>query len=315
MTVDDFLAEWSNADDFITAHTSGSTGTPKVIHLLKSDMLASARATNARFGIGARSRLLLCLSPDYIAGKMMIVRALDARARLTAIEPHRDLLADYHGDSFDFAAVIPAQAQTLADRPDRLARLATIIVGGGPVSPELESKLADLNANAYSTYGMTETCSHIAVRRIGIDRHYTTLAPTTVSADSRGCLVARMPHLSVGEVTTNDIVDILSATEFRWRGRIDNAINSGGVKIIPEELEREIADLLDVRYYIGRRPSPTWGEVPVLVVETTDMSDRRRDALLAALRTRLGIRAPRQIVTRARFEETPTGKVVRVDER
>ena len=162
---------------------------------------------------------------------------------------------------------------------------------------------------------MTETCSHIAVRRIGIDRHYTTLAPTTVSADSRGCLVARMPHLSVGEVTTNDIVDILSATEFRWRGRIDNAINSGGVKIIPEELEREIADLLDVRYYIGRRPSPTWGEVPVLVVETTDMSDRRRDALLAALRTRLGIRAPRQIVTRARFEETPTGKVVRVDER
>ena len=223
MTVDDFLAEWHNADDFITAHTSGSTGTPKVIHLLKSDMLASARATNARFGIGARSRGLLCLSPDYIAGKMMIVRALDA------------------------------------DHPDRLARLATIIGGGGPVSPELENKLADLNANAYSTYGMTETCSHIAVRRIGIDRHYTTLAPTTVSADSRGCLVARMPHLSVGEVTTNDIVDILSATEFRWRGRIDNAINSGGVKIIPEELEREIADLLDVRYYINHRherPAP-----------------------------------------------------------
>ncbi len=315
MTVDEFLAEWRNGDAFVTAHTSGSTGTPKAIRLLKADMLASARATNARFGISARSRLLLCLSPDYIAGKMMIVRALDARARLTAIEPHRDLLADYHGDSFDFAAIIPAQAQTLADHPDRLARLATIIVGGGPVSPELESQLAALNADAYSTYGMTETCSHIAVRRIGVDSHYTTLAPTTVCADSRGCLVARLPHLSIGEVTTNDLVDILSPTEFRWRGRIDNAINSGGVKIIPEELEREIADLLDVRYYVGRRPSPTWGEVPVLVVETTNLTDDRRDALLAAMRNRLGIRAPRQIVTLARFDETPTGKVVRVDER
>lgn len=311
MTVDEFLAEWRNDDAFVTAHTSGSTGTPKEIRLLKADMLASARATNARFGIGAHSRLLLCLSPDYIAGKMMIVRALDAGARLTAIEPHRDLLADYRGDSFDFAAVIPAQAQALADNPDRLARLGTIIVGGGPVSPELESQLAALNADAYSTYGMTETCSHIAVRRIGVDSHYTTLAPTTVSADSRGCLVARLPHLSIGEVTTNDLVDILSPTEFRWRGRIDNAINSGGVKIIPEELEREIADLLDARYYIGRRPSPTWGEVPVLVVETTNLTDDRRDALLAAMRNRLGIRAPRQIVTRARFEETPTGKVVR----
>lgn len=311
MTVDEFLAEWRNDDAFVTAHTSGSTGKPKEIRLLKADMLASARATNARFGIGEQSRLLLCLSPDYIAGKMMIVRALDAGARLTAIEPHRDLLADYRGDSFDFAAVIPAQAQTLADHPDRLARLATIIVGGGPVSEELERRLAALNANTYSTYGMTETCSHIAVRRIGFDSHYTTLAPTTVSADSRGCLVARLPHLSIGEVTTNDLVDILSPTEFRWRGRIDNAINSGGVKIIPEELEREIADLLDVRYYVGRRPSPTWGEVPVLVVETTNLTDDRRDALLAAMRNRLGIRAPRQIVTRARFDETPTGKVVR----
>ena len=179
------------------------------------------------------------------------------------------------------------------------------------MSPELESQLAALNADAYSTYGMTETCSHIAVRRIGVDSHYTTLAPTSVSADSRGCLVARLPHLSIGEVTTNDLVDILSPTEFRWRGRIDNAINSGGVKIIPEELEREIADLLDVRYYVGRRPSPTWGEVPVLVVETTNLTDDRRDALLAAMRNRLGIRAPRQIVTLARFDETPTGKVVR----
>lgn len=311
MTVDEFLAAWRNDDAFVTAHTSGSTGKPKEIRLLKADMLASARATNARFGIGAHSRLLLCLSPDYIAGKMMIVRALDAGARLTPIEPHRDLLAGYHGESFDFAAVIPAQAQALADNPDRLARLGTIIVGGGPVSAELESRLAALNADAYSTYGMTETCSHIAVRRIGVDSHYTTLAPTTVSADSRGCLVARLPHLSVGEVTTNDLVDILSPTEFRWRGRIDNAINSGGVKIIPEELEREIADLLDVRYYVGRRPSPTWGEVPVLVVETSNLSDDSRDALLAAMRNRLGIRAPRQIVALDRFEETPTGKVVR----
>ncbi|MGM9841548.1 MAG: AMP-binding protein [Candidatus Limisoma sp.] len=311
MTVDDFLAEWRNDDAFVTAHTSGSTGKPKAIRLLKADMLASARATNARFGIGAHSRLLLCLSPNYIAGKMMIVRALDAGARLTAIEPHRDLLAGYHGESFDFAAVIPAQAQALADNPDRLARLGTIIVGGGPVSEELESRLAALNADAYSTYGMTETCSHIAVRRIGVDSHYTTLAPTTVSDDNRGCLVARLPHLSVGEVTTNDLVDIVSPTEFRWRGRIDNAINSGGIKIIPEELEREIADLLDVRYYVGRRPSPTWGEVPVLVVETADLTADRRDALLAAMRNRLGIRAPRQIVALARFEETPTGKVVR----
>lgn len=311
MTVDEFLAAWRNDDAFVTAHTSGSTGKPKEIRLLKADMLASARATNARFGIGEHSRLLLCLSPDYIAGKMMIVRALDAGARLTAIEPRRDLLAGYRGEPFDFAAVIPAQAQALADNPDRLARLGTIIVGGGPVSAELESRLAALNADAYSTYGMTETCSHIAVRRIGVDSHYTTLAPTTVSADSRGCLVARLPHLSVGEVTTNDLVDILSPTEFRWRGRIDNAINSGGVKIIPEELEREIADLLDVRYYVGRRPSPTWGEVPVLVVETSNLTDDHRDALLAAMRNRLGIRAPRQIVALDRFEETPTGKVVR----
>ncbi|MGN1258532.1 MAG: AMP-binding protein, partial [Candidatus Limisoma sp.] len=148
MTVDEFLAEWRNDDAFVTAHTSGSTGTPKEIRLLKADMLASARATNARFGIGAHSRLLLCLSPDYIAGKMMLVRAIEADAEIVEQKPSNEPMAGYDSNRrVSLLAVVPSQLGYLINHPEYLSLVDTVIIGGGALSERIEHWLADKGVN------------------------------------------------------------------------------------------------------------------------------------------------------------------------
>ncbi|MCH5327614.1 MAG: AMP-binding protein [Coprobacter sp.] len=310
-----FLREWFSPGDTVSARTSGSTGAPQQLDLRKSDMRASARLTNSFFGITAGSTLLLCLSPGYIAGKMMIVRALEAGAGLVTVAPTSSPLASV-GEPFDFAAMVPLQVQQTLDDPEtaaRLCRITSLIVGGAAVSPALESRLAALPVQAYATYGMTETVSHIALRRIGgTEREYTALGGVRFTLDGRGCLVIDAPHLSGRRWVTNDMVRLAGATRFEWLGRYDNVINSGGVKLFPERIEEALSSLIPARFFVTSRPDERLGERLVLVIEGETWSVERLSALRSRMEAVLSrYERPREMLFLPRFRETWSGKVIR----
>ena len=313
MTVEEFIEEWHDNKDYIIAHTSGSTGKPKEVRLLKSDMRCSARATNQFFNIGKNSRLMLCLSPDYIAGKMMIVRALEANAELLVESPSNHPLSDYDGSRIDLIAVVPSQALFLANHVSLLNNVSSMIVGGGEIAPELWEKLAVLPYRIYSTYGMTETCSHVALAKISREKEpYKALPGVEFAVDDRDCLIIKAPKYSFGKLVTNDIVRLLSPLSFKWIGRYDNVINTGGIKVFPEEVEQKIAHIIPTRFYIGSRKSEKWGNEVVLFMECDGLSDYQKDIIMADISKILfPIERPKDIIFLEKFQETSSGKIKR----
>ena len=312
MTIHNFIEEWNNSSDYVVAHTSGSTGTPKEIRLFKRDMLASAKVTNGFFGITEKSRMLLCLSPSYIAGKMMIVRSIVSGAELVFEKPSNDVLADYEGEPFDLVAVVPSQVVGLLEHKERLKYVRAMLIGGSAVTSKLEKRLVALGVNAYASYGMTETCSHIALRKIGASDFFTAVGPVQFRIDERGCLCADVPHLSIKEVVTNDVVELLSPTEFRWIGRFDNVINTGGIKVYPEDVERILNKIIGDRFYISSQPSEKWGEEIVLVLERDIIGQEEEQMLFDKMKGVLSpYQVPKKIFCLPKFEETATGKVKR----
>lgn len=304
--VEAFLRQWNDDCDSIEAHTSGSTGEPKRILLRKSDMVVSAKNTIEFFGLGPDSVLALPLSTDYIAGKMMVVRAVLAGAFLYSEPPSNQLFRNFPGTghTIDLAAIVPSQIDGLLACGIPTRRL---IVGGAPLSEEQEHKLIDSGVEAYATYGMTETCSHVALRRLG-EQNYKALPGIQFDVDVRGCLVIDAPDYSFGRIKTNDEVRLLDSTTFQWLGRTDNVINSGGIKIHPEELEQELSPLLrGMNFYITSCRSDRWGETVALVLET--------DVIPADIDTRFVLidryKRPKKIICRSRFERTKSGKVKR----
>ncbi len=314
--VADFLDEWYSPAEFVCGHTSGSTGAPKSVKLLKCDMEASARLTNDFFDLNCNSTLLLCLSPDYIAGKMMLVRAILSGANLLVVPPSSQPLATLD-EPIDFAAMVPTQVvETLAsaEQAVRLSRIKHLIVGGAPLSPDTEKVLSLLPVITYVTYGMTETVSHVALRRLGdLTGLYRAMGKITFSTDDRGCLVIHAPHFSTHEFITNDVVQLESSTAFRWVGRYDYVINTGGIKVFPEQIEKKIADLLaSRRFFIIATPDVKWGESVVLVVEGEPLADVEQTNLLALIRERLSrYECPRHVIYLSHFKETMSGKVIR----
>ncbi len=311
----DFLHEWFSPADYVVGHTSGSTGTPRPLQLAKRDMIASATITNRFLGITSSSSLLLCLSPRYIAGKMMIVRALTAGAMLHVVEPSSTPLTGWN-TPIDMAAMIPMQVAATLQQVDGVAALSQVsklLVGGAPITPALESTLATLPLATYMTYGMTETVSHIALRRIGDAADcYEALGDVTFTTDARDCLVIDAPHLSTRQFITNDVVSLLDPRHFRWVGRYDNVIISGGLKYSAEALEQRIAPLITSRYYITAAPDERLGQRIILVIEGEPCDE----AALQQLRQRLmqhltHYEMPREIHFLPHFAETYSGKVKR----
>ncbi len=307
---EEFVALWRSADDYIPAHTSGSTGTPKPVCLLKRDMRASAEATLRFFGLGAGDTLFLPLSPDYIAGKMQIVRALigecDLHTEPPSNRPFRDFDGTVRGRSM--IAVVPSQVEALLESP--LAESLTyIIVGGAAIPPHTEGLLMRIGAESYATYGMTETCSHVALRKIGSEV-YRALPGVHFSTDPRGCLIVETDTLSVGRVVTNDVVTLLSHSEFLFRGRADNVINSGGLKIHPEELEAILLPVIPTgsKLYVTSRPSERWGEEAVVV---TDWPGLTMDTVRRSLASLPQSHLPKDIVLKADIPLTSSGKIIR----
>lgn len=313
----DFLDEWYNDLEYVNGKTSGSTGTPKTIRLLKSDMLASASLTNRFFQIDQSSRLLLCLSPTYIAGKMMIVRAIAAGAELYTVQPSANPLLHINGH-FDLAAMVPMQVDTILSHPvsfSRFKAIRQVLVGGAPVSPSLEERLQQIESVCFATYGMTETVSHVALRALNGPQHadtYFALGQIHFSRDERECLVIHTPHLHEKHFITNDIVSVKDATHFQWHGRIDHVINSGGVKLFPEWIESQLSTLLSQRFFITSQPDEQLGQKAILVIEAPPLSPDKENELMGQIRTKLpAYSIPKAIHYLEHFQETYSGKIIR----
>lgn len=307
-----FVDQWRDSSDTVEAHTSGSTGVPKTIELQKADMRISAEATNRFFAIDSGSLLVCPLSESYIAGKMMVVRADVSGAELVTEAPGRTPLAAPLGRMIDLVAIVPQQIEGLIKSPNRFRH---IIVGGGPVSPVEEALALDhsrlTGAQWWMTYGMTETCSHVALRRFGSEL-YECLPGITVATDNRGCLVISSEGSSWSSVTTNDLAQLVSPRSFRWLGRIDNVVISGGKKLHPELIEPLIAPVVGTMpFFLIGRPSDRWGEELVMVMEG-ELSDNEVESLFQKIKDTLSHEsAPKAIIQKKQLPRTYSGKLIR----
>ena len=264
----DFLLDWLDDKDYLTVKSSGSTGTPKVIRIHKQAMVNSSIATGNYFKMEPGNTALHCLPTNYIAGKMMLVRAMILGLEIDLVEPTSLPIFDDH-KHYDFCAMIPMQIQSSLNR---LQNIETIIVGGAPISQSLIDKLQSLKTKVYATYGMTETVSHIAIKPLNVkskSTHYKILEDIEISQDDRNCLVVKAPKLSDDIIVTNDIVKLHSKTEFEFVGRYDNMINSGSIKIFPELVEAKLRDKIKERFIIASEPDPLLGEKVIMIIEGT----------------------------------------------
>lgn len=276
MTLEGFLALWHNASPTLEVRTSGSTGTPKNILVEKKRMRASARMTCDFLNLHRGDTALLCMPLDYIAGKMMVVRALERDMQLFAVEPSghplcQDNLSTINNPYvIDLAAMVPLQVWNtlqVAEEREALLRIRHLIIGGGPIPKELEDELRTLHINVWSSYGMTETLSHIALRRIHED-HYTPLPGITLEQDKDGCLVIDAPDLCPQKLKTNDIVRFIDKDRFQILGRKDNTVCSGGIKIQIEQVETWLRSLGLNNVMVTHRPSPKLGQELVYLTTT-----------------------------------------------
>ena len=284
MSLEDFLAEWHSDSPYVRVQTSGSTGVPKSMLVEKRRMLNSARITCDFLGLKAGDAALLCMSLDYIAGKMMVVRAIERGLRLIVQEPCGHPLAENPssgvrgGVTFDFAAMVPMQVWNSIQVPEereRLRQIRHLIIGGGAIDEALARELRTFPNAVWSTYGMTETLSHIALRRLSgpdASEWYVPFPSVRVSLSEECCLVIDAPEVCPEPLVTNDIAEIKcleseAKGQFRILGRKDNVICSGGLKIQAEEVERLLRPHMPVPFMISRRPDPKFGEVVVLLTE------------------------------------------------
>jgi o-succinylbenzoate---CoA ligase len=299
--VGDFLLDWFDGKSYLEVQTSGTTGEPKKIRIEKQAMVNSALATGDFFELNKGDRVLHCLPVKYIAGKMMFVRAMILGLELEFVAPSSHPLDVVEGN-FDFAAMVPLQAQNSLKQ---LKRVKKMIVGGAKMSKTLETSLLKLPTIVYETYGMTETITHIAARKLG-DKQFTVLPNVTISYDDRNCLVIHAPRVSEEVVVTNDLVELVNENQFVFLGRIDNIVNSGGIKFMPEKIEEKLSDKIENRFYIIGLPDKDLGEKLVLVIEGNEQPID--NSIFDELDK---YEKPKEIVFVPKFKETATGKILR----
>ena len=299
----EFLLEWFNNKSFITATSSGTTGIPKKINIDKQAMVNSAFATAEFFDLKAGNRVLHCMSTAYIAGKMMLVRSIILGFEMDFVTPSSNPLKD-NRNNYDFVAMVPIQVQNSISE---LYKVKKLIVGGTKISETLLNQLIEIPTQIYETYGMTETITHIAVKEIG-DKYFSVLPNVTITNDERGCLVIVAPRISDTNIVTNDVIEILSETQFHLLGRIDNVINSGGVKLFPEQIEAKLSDKIKERFFVIGIPDDKLGEQVLIIIEgkPTVFDDLVFENLAL-------YEKPKLIRFVPKFIETESGKVKRAE--
>ena len=305
-----FLMDWLDKKDHIIINTSGSTGTPKRIEVKKQAMVNSAIATGDFFNLRPGNKALHCLPSNYISGKMMLIRAMILGLELDIVDPTSKPYFNKNRH-YDFCAMTPMQ---LKNTLDRTHNIETIIVGGAKVTKSLNEAIKNHPAKIFETYGMTETVSHFAVKKLnnfseaerGKKQYFKLLPGITISQDDRNCLIVNAPYVSDEDIITNDIVEIHSENEFEWIGRYDNVVNTGGVKVFPEQIENKLAGKIMKRYIIASEPDEVLGEKLILVVEgdTTELDMSVFDGLEK-------FEKPKAIYNLNKFVETGFGKIQR----
>ncbi|WP_298485684.1 AMP-binding protein [uncultured Maribacter sp.] len=306
--IGDFLQCWIDNNETIEVKTSGSTGIPKTIVLKKEHMVNSALATGDYFNLKPKDTAFMCMSASYIAGKMMLVRAMVLGLAITIVAPSSNPLENVT-KQFDFCAMVPLQLQNSINK---LHTLKKVIIGGAPMSASLKEKVQGIKTEVFETYGMTETITHIALKKINNNskKTFSILPGIKITKDNRDCLVIDAPKITNTTIFTNDIVEIISETEFNWLGRIDNVINSGGVKLHPEQIETKLSTIVKSRFFVAGVPDETLGQKLILIVETSDnvsnlLSKIKNSGLFGVYEI------PKEIHAISKFEYTKSDKVQR----
>lgn len=315
-----FLKAWFHDQSVFKQQTSGSTGIPKSIPITRKQMEASAKMTLEHFQLTTGDHFLNPLNINYIGGKMMLVRAALLNTSITITEPLGNPLSALHEepDTFDFAAFAPLQLQKIIEANPyhirMLNNMKAIIIGGAPVSSYQEHLFRKIETPVYHTYGMTETVSHIAMRKINNPEHtneYQVLPSITITSDDRGCLKLKGPVTNNRFIQTNDVVTLTGRNTFIWQGRYDNIINSGGIKIMPETLEKTIDRLLQaekyhLNFFLYGIPDPALGEKMIMIAEAPGINE---NDLIKMLKHYLpAYQVPKRIFGIETFEKTASGK-------
>jgi len=304
--IGDFLMDWIRPNDIITLKTSGSTGKPKLIHYHKQAMVNSALATGDHFGVKIGDKALHCLNADFIAGKMMLVRAMILGLEIDLVPPQGNVLQS-SDKIYDFAAMVPLQVEHAFEDLDKVK---TLLIGGATSSVQLKERLKQKRTQCYETYGMTETVTHIASRKINGDSPlFSPLPGVKLSTDERGCMVIDVPYLTEEKIITNDLVALEKDQHFLLKGRIDNVINSGGIKVIPEEVEAKIAPYIAQPFFIGAIEDNALGQKVILLLEGEMPAELHLK--LSNIESLSQYELPKEIYSVALFMRTTNGKLMR----
>lgn len=306
-----FILDWLSDSETVSIKTSGSTGEAKWMEVEKEKMVKSAQLTGQFFNLQKKHTALLCLPVDFIAGKMMIVRAFVLGLNLVPIEPSGNPLGNKI-ELFDFAAMTPMQVfNTLKidHGHQKLNQVKNLIIGGGEINQSLLKRISALKNNAYHTYGMTETLTHVALKRLNgknPDSLFHALAGVKFEKDKRDCLIISAPHISEEIFITNDIVELNNNQSFKFIGRYDNVINSGGIKISPESIEQKLSSFIQDRFIIAGLPDKQLGQKVILIIEGNEkpVIDFTKTALIR-------YEIPKQICFIDSLPETESGKIIR----
>ena len=300
--IGEFLLDWFDDRTYIDLQTSGTTGAPKTIRTSKQAMVESAIATGDFFDLRPGNRALQCLPVKYIAGKLMFIRAFILGLDMDFVAPSAHPLENKSDVKYDFIAMVPLQAKNSLKE---LKNVKKLIIGGSMISKALEKELLKLPTKVYETYGMTETITHIAAREVG-EKVFTVLPDITISYDYRNCLVIHAPRISDDLIVTNDIVELTNEKQFKFIGRFDNIINSGGIKLIPEQIEEKLSGKIAARFFVTGKADEKLGEKLVLVIEGG--KQKIEDAVFNALDK---YEKPKEILFIPKFKQTENGKILR----
>ncbi|MBP0612698.1 AMP-binding protein [Chryseobacterium sp. cx-311] len=311
-----FITEWHSPAKTVKVQTSGSTGVPKVLDVEKKRMRHSAMMTCNFLGLQVGDSALVCLPVEYISGKMMILRALERKLRLHVVNPSSKPLQDWNLP-VDFCAMSPLQVENSLDK---IHLIKNLIIGGAQVSESLKHKISknipeSSTSRIFETYGMSETLSHIGLKQVypKAEEYFTVMGGVKISQDARGCLEITAPSLSPSVLHTNDVVE-LQGNRFKFVGRADNIINSGGLKIQPEQVESILRQYLDADAVVGGVPDILLGQKLVVVVEGENTSEIRSGLIEAfkGIRTALSKNhVPKDVMFLSTFPRLPNGKINR----
>lgn len=319
----DFCYEWLNGQQEFVINTSGSTGTPKPIKLSREKMIISAKLTGKYLDLKKGDKSLIVLSVKYIAGLMMIVRGFVLEMDMYIYDVTSNPLKEIDRSiKYDFASFVPLQIyEIITNTPEKinfLNSIKNILIGGGVINYNLEKELINLESNIYHTYGMTETITHIALRKVnGKDKkdYFTTLENTKISLDRRGCLVINSPVTDNIDIVTNDLAEILSDKDFKILGRIDNVINTGGIKVQSEKIEQALDKALSeldisANFFVAAEKDDKFGEIITAVFEGEKFDNEIFEKINIKLKNYLEkYEIPKKYLSVEQFKLTDTGKI------